>query len=155
MPIITDSILLAHIVIERIEHSRSRLRLVMSMAPPVFLKFGRLVNTAILIVACAEFVLSSVTSGDGIPDMDILDAAQARSMQISGALQMVDNSSVNFLYPDGFSITSRRVLRYQLVLYYLNAFDQRRKAMQGLALCASFLCMARAECAPGQAHVQV
>jgi len=118
MPIITDSILLAHIVIERIEHSKSRLRLVMSMAPPVFLKFGRLVNTAILIVACAEFVLSSVTSGDGIPDMDILDAAQARSMQISGALQMVDNS-------------------YQLVLYYLNAFDQRRKAMQGLALSAT------------------
>ena len=95
-PILTDSILLMHIVVDRIEHAKSRLRLVATMAVPVFLKFGRLANSAIYIVACAEFVLSSVTSGDGVPDMDILDAAQARSMEIASALQIVDNMSVKF-----------------------------------------------------------
>lgn len=95
MPILTDSILMMHIVVERMEHSKSRFRLAISMAAPVFLKFGRLINAAIYIVACAEFVLSSITSGKSVPDMDILDAAQARSLEISGALQMVDNSSVN------------------------------------------------------------
>jgi len=118
MPIITDSILLTHIVIERTEHSKSLLRLVLTMAAPVFLKFGRLGNAAIYIAACAEFVLSSVVSGNDVPDMDILDAAQARSMQIACTLQMVDNS-------------------YQLVVYYLNAFEQRRKTLQGLALSAT------------------
>ena len=95
MPILTDSILLMHIVVERIEHSKSRLRLAMTIAAPVFLKFGRLFNAAIYIVACAEFVLSSVRSGDSVPDMDILDSAQARSIVISSALQAVDNSSAN------------------------------------------------------------
>jgi hypothetical protein len=94
-PILTDSILLMHIAVERIEHSKSRFRLAMTMAAPVFLKFGRLVNAAIYTAVCAEFVLKSVKSGDGIPNMDILDAAQARSMEISSTLQMVDNSSVN------------------------------------------------------------
>jgi len=114
MPILTDTILLMHIVIERIEHAKSPWRLALMMAAPVLLKFGRLANSAIYISACAEFVLSSVTSGDGLPDMDILNAAQARSMQIACTLQMIDNS-------------------YQLGLYYLNAFDQRRKALQGIA----------------------
>jgi hypothetical protein len=91
-PIITDSILLLHIVIDRLEHSKSPIRLAMTMAPAVLLKFGRLANTAIYIVACAEFVLSSVTSRDGIPDMDILDAAQTRSMEIASAFQAVDNT---------------------------------------------------------------
>ncbi|KAI0000118.1 hypothetical protein BJV74DRAFT_882791 [Russula compacta] len=114
-PIITDSVLLAHIVIERIEHSKSYLRLAVTMAAPVLLKFGRLANAAIYIMTCAEFVLSSVTTGDGVPDMDILNAAQARSMNIASALQMVDNS-------------------YQLAMYYLNAFEQRRMStMQGLS----------------------
>ena len=97
MPILTDSILLMHIVIERMEHAKSPWRLAMIMAAPVLLKFGRLANAAIYIAACAEFVLSSVKSGDGIPDMDILDAAQARSMQIACTLQMIDNSSVDYL----------------------------------------------------------
>jgi len=86
------------------------------MAPPILLKFGRLANTAMYIVACAGFVLSSVMnkSGDGVPNTaDILDAAQKRSMEIASALQAVDNS-------------------YQLVMYYLNAFQQRRRAMKGL-----------------------
>ena len=101
MPIITDSILLTHLVIERIEHSKSLFRLMLTMAAPVFLKFGRLANAAIYIAACAEFVLSSVNSGNGVPDMDILDAAQARSMQIACTLQMVDNSSVHpLIYPN-------------------------------------------------------
>jgi hypothetical protein len=90
-PIITDSVLLLHIVIERIEHSKSPLRLALTMAPPVLLKFGRLGNTAIYIVACAEFVMSSVTTQDGVPDMNILDSARARSMQIGCALQAIDN----------------------------------------------------------------
>ncbi|KAN0136705.1 hypothetical protein V8E53_005475 [Lactarius tabidus] len=114
MPILTDSILLIHIVIERIENSKSLWRLVMTMAAPVFLKFGRLANAAVYIAACAEFVLSSVKSGNGVPDMDLLGAAQARSMQIACTLQMIDNS-------------------YQLGLYYLNAFEQRRKAVEGIA----------------------
>lgn len=118
MPIMTDSILLVHIAIERIEHSKSPWRLAMTMAAPVFLKFGRLANAAIYIATCAEFVLGSVTSGDGIPDMDVLHAAQARSMEIACTLQMIDNS-------------------YQLALYYLNAFEQRRKALQGLAQSAT------------------
>jgi hypothetical protein len=95
MPILTDSILLMHIVIERIEHAKSPWRLALIMAAPVFLKFGRLANAAIYISACAGFVLSSVTSGDGVPDMDILGAAQTRSMQIACTLQMIDNSSVH------------------------------------------------------------
>jgi hypothetical protein len=94
-PILTDSILLMHIVIDRIEHSKSRLRLIMTMAVPVILKFGRLANAAIYILACAEFVLSSVKSGHGVPDMDILDAAQARSMAIASSLQIIDNASVD------------------------------------------------------------
>ncbi|KAF8263778.1 hypothetical protein EI94DRAFT_1703742 [Lactarius quietus] len=114
MPILTDSILLMHIVIERMEHSKSPWRLAMTMAAPVFLKFGRLANAAVYISTCAEFVLSSVRSGDGVPDMDTLGAAQARSMQIACTLQMIDNS-------------------YQLGLYYLNAFEQRRKALEGIA----------------------
>ncbi|KAI9438771.1 hypothetical protein H4582DRAFT_2076395 [Lactarius indigo] len=118
MPILTDSILLMHIALERIEQSKSLWRFAMTMAAPVFLKFGRLGNAAIYIAACAEFVLSSVTSGDGVPDMDILNAAQARSMQIACTLQMIDNS-------------------YQLALYYLNAFEQRRQALQGLAQSAT------------------
>lgn len=97
MPILTDSILLMHITIEKMEHSKSPLRLAMILAAPVFLKFGRLANAAIYIAACAEFVLSSVTSGDGVPDMDILLAAQARSMEIACTLQMIDNSSVDLL----------------------------------------------------------
>jgi hypothetical protein len=96
-PTLTDSILLTHIVIDRIEHSKSRLRLIMSAAVPVILKFARLGNTAIYIVACAEFVLSSVRSGDGVPDMDILNAAQARSMEIAASLQIIDNMSVDSL----------------------------------------------------------
>jgi hypothetical protein len=91
-PIITDSILLLHIVIDRLEHSKSPIRLAMTMAPPVLLKFGRLANTAIYIVACAEFVLSSVKSRDGVPNTDILDAAQRRSMEIASAFHAVDNS---------------------------------------------------------------
>ena len=91
-PIMTDSVLLLHIVIERIEHSKSPLRLAMTMAVPVFLKFGRLANTAIYIVACAEFVLSSVSAKEGVPDMNILNAARVRSMQIACALQAVDNT---------------------------------------------------------------
>ncbi|KAI0293711.1 hypothetical protein B0F90DRAFT_1760806 [Multifurca ochricompacta] len=79
MPILTDTILLIHIVIERVEHAKSRF-------------------TAIYISACAEFVLSSVTSEDGVPDMDILNAAQARSMQIACSLQMIDNSSIPTVY---------------------------------------------------------
>ncbi|KAH9057170.1 hypothetical protein EDB87DRAFT_1686576 [Lactarius vividus] len=118
MPILTDSILLMHIVLESIEHSKSPWRLAMTMAAPIFLKFGRLANAGIYIAACAEFVLSSVTSGDGIPDMDILNAAQARSMQIACTLQMIDNS-------------------YQLALYYLNAFEQRRAELEGLAQSAT------------------
>ncbi|KAH9172781.1 hypothetical protein EDB89DRAFT_861180 [Lactarius sanguifluus] len=118
MPIMTDSILLMHILLERIEHSKSPWQLVMTMAAPVFLKFGRLANAAIYIAACAEFVLSSVTSGDGVPDMDVLNAAQAWSMQIACTLQMIDNS-------------------YQLALYYLNAFEQRRKALEGLTQSAT------------------
>ena len=100
MPILTDSILLMHIVIERMEHSKSPWRLVMTMAAPVLLKFGRLANAAIYIAACAEFVLSSVKSGDGVPDMDMLGAAQAQSMQIACTLQMIDNSSVDLLFPN-------------------------------------------------------
>ncbi|KAI9450839.1 hypothetical protein BJY52DRAFT_1226961 [Lactarius psammicola] len=136
MPILTDSILLMHIVIERIEHSKSPWRLAMTMAAPVFLKFGRLTNAAIYIAACAEFVLSSVTSGNGVPDMDILNAAQARSMEIACTLQMIDNSSVVDLPPEfslSESLRTIRIGRYQLALYYLNAFEQRRKALQGLA----------------------
>lgn len=91
-PIVTDSVLLLHIVIERIEHSKSPVRLALTMATPVFLKFGRLANTAIYTVACAEFVLSSVKTQDGVPDMNILDAARARGMQIACALQAIDNS---------------------------------------------------------------
>lgn len=94
-PIITDSILLLHIVVDRLEHSKSPIRLAMTMAPPVLLKLGRLGNTAVYIVACAGFVLSSVsdTSRDGVlPNTDILDAAQKRSMEIGSALQAVDNS---------------------------------------------------------------
>ena len=93
MPILTDSILLTHIVIERLEHSKSRLRLAMAMAAPVFLKFGRLANAAIYIAVCAEFVLDSIIFGDGVPDMDALNAEQARSMEISSVLQIVDNLS--------------------------------------------------------------
>jgi len=93
-PILTDSILLTHIVIERLEHSKSPFRLAMTMAAPVFLKFGRLANAAIYIAACAEFVLSSIIFGDGALDMDVLNTAQARSMEISSVLHMVDNSSV-------------------------------------------------------------
>jgi len=93
-PILTDSILLTHIVIERLEHSKSPLCLAMTMAAPVFLKFGRLANAAIYIAACAEFVLSSIIFGDGALDMDVLNTAQARSMEISSVLHMVDNSSV-------------------------------------------------------------
>ena len=93
-PIITDSILLLHIVIDRLEHSKSPIRLAMTMAPPVLLKFGRLANTAIYIVACAGFVLSSVInkSGDGVPNTEVLDAAQKQSMVIASAFQAVDNS---------------------------------------------------------------
>ncbi len=91
-PIVTDSILLLHITIDRLEHSKSPILLAMTMAPPVLLKFGRLANAAIYIVACAGFVLSSVKSRDGVPDMDILDAAQKRSMEIASAFQAVDNS---------------------------------------------------------------
>jgi hypothetical protein len=94
-PVITDSILLLHIVIDRLEHSKSPIRLAVTMAPPILLKFGRLANTAMYIVACAGFVLSSVMnkSGDGVPNTaDILDAAQKRSMEIASALQAVDNS---------------------------------------------------------------
>jgi hypothetical protein len=91
-PIMTDTILLLHIVVDRLEHSKSPIRLAMTMAPAVLLKFGRLGNTAIYMVACAGFVLSSVTSPDGIPNTDILDAAQKRSMEIASALQSVDNS---------------------------------------------------------------
>jgi hypothetical protein len=38
--------------------------------------------------------LSSVInkSGDGVPNTDVLDAAQKRSMEIASALQAVDNS---------------------------------------------------------------
>jgi hypothetical protein len=113
MPILTDSILLMHIVVERIEHSKSRFRLAIIMAAPVFLKFGRLANAAIYIVACAEFVLSSVTSGDSVPDMDILNAAQARSMEISSALQMVDNSSANLSTNEPSTLT-RKVAVFQV-----------------------------------------
>jgi hypothetical protein len=101
-PIITDSILLLHIVLDRLEHSKSPTRLALTMAPPILLKFGRLANTAIYIVACAGFVLSSVinkSAGDrdaasaGVPNTDtILDAAQKRSMEIASAFQAVDNS---------------------------------------------------------------
>ena len=91
-PIITDSILLLHIVIDRLEHSKSPIRLAMTMAPPVLLKFGRLANIAIYIVACAGFVLGSVKPGDGVPNTDILDAAQKQSMEIASAFQAVDNS---------------------------------------------------------------
>ena len=94
-PIITDSVLLLHIVIDRLEHSKSPIRLALTMAPPVLLKFCRLANTAIYIVACAEFVLSSAIneSGDGAPNTsDILDAAQKRSMEIASALQAANNS---------------------------------------------------------------
>jgi len=65
-------------------------------------------------------VMRSVKSRDGgVPqDTDILDAAQKRSMQIASAFQAVDNS-------------------YQLVMYYLNAFEQRRRAMQGHVRCVS------------------
>ncbi|KAI9509109.1 hypothetical protein F5148DRAFT_1283345 [Russula earlei] len=115
VPIITDSVLLTHIVIESIEHSKSLLRLTLTMATPVFLKVGRLVNAATYIAACAEFVLSSVTSGDGVPDMDALDAAQARSMGIACTLQMA------------------RALRYQLVMHHLNTLERRRKALQAHA----------------------
>jgi hypothetical protein len=86
----TDSVLLLHIVIDRIEHSKSPLRLAMTMAPPVLLKFGRLTNTAIYMVSCAEFVMGSVTPGDGVPD--ILDAARVQSMEIACAFQTIDNS---------------------------------------------------------------
>ena len=94
-PIITDSVLLLHIVIDRLEHSKSPIRLALTMAPPVLLKFSRLANTAIYIVACAGFVLGSAInkSEDGVPNTgDILDAAQKRSMKIASALQAVDNS---------------------------------------------------------------
>lgn len=92
-PIITDSILLLHIVIDRLKHSKSPIRLAVAMAPPVLLKFGRLANTAIYIVACAAYVLNSVKSRDGVqPDTDILDAAQKRSMEIASTFQAVDNS---------------------------------------------------------------
>jgi hypothetical protein len=93
-PIATDSILLIHIANDRIEHSKSRLRLAITMAFPVILKFGRLANSAIYILACAEFVLSSVRPGDGdVPDMIFLNAAQARSMEIAASLQIIDNTS--------------------------------------------------------------
>jgi hypothetical protein len=96
-PIITDSILLLHIVIDKLEHSKSPIRLAMTMAPPVLLKFGRLANTAVYIVACAGFVLGSVINRSrdrdaGVPNTDILGAAQKRSMEIASALQAVDNS---------------------------------------------------------------
>ncbi|KAH9003594.1 hypothetical protein EDB86DRAFT_3073367 [Lactarius hatsudake] len=137
MPILTDSILLMHIVLERMEHSKSPWRLAMTMAAPVFLKFGRLTNAAIYIAACAEFVLSSVTSGDGIPDMDVLNAAQARSMQIACTLQMIDNSSVDLLPEFPSELTTIGIRRYQLALYYLNAFEQRRSALEGLTQSAT------------------
>jgi hypothetical protein len=94
-PIITDSVLLLHIVVDRLEHSTSPIRLALTMTPPVLLKFCRLANSAIYIVACAGFVLGSAInkSGDGVPNTgDILDAAQKRSMEIASALQAVDNS---------------------------------------------------------------
>lgn len=57
----------------------------------------------------APFVLSPVPSGDGVPDIDIWGAA----LEIACTLQMIDNS-------------------HQLALYYLNAYEQRRKTLQGL-----------------------
>lgn len=94
-PILTDSVLLAHIVLDRLEHSRSPLRLVMTMAAPVSLKFGRLANAALDIGICVEFVLNSILFGDGVLDMDALNDAQARwAMELSSVLHMVDNSSV-------------------------------------------------------------
>jgi hypothetical protein len=107
MPVITDTILLAHIIVETLELSTSHLQLAMKMATPISLKFGRLANSIVYIRACSDFVLDSVRSQAAwdIPDMEILDAAQRLSIQISGALQMVDSSSANFLYQTEFSVT--------------------------------------------------
>jgi hypothetical protein len=89
-PIMTDSVLLLHIVIDSIEQSKSPIRLAMTVVPPVLLKFGRLANTVVYIVACAEFVMGSVTPRDGVQDN--LDAARVQSMEVACAFQMVDNS---------------------------------------------------------------
>jgi hypothetical protein len=130
MPILTDSILLMHILIERIEHSKSPWRLAMTMAAPVFLKFGRLANAAVYISACAEFVLSSVKSGDGVPDMDLLGAAQARSMQVACTLQMIDNSSVDLLPQFPFPTRANSDIHPQLPTWPL--LSQRvRETAQG------------------------
>jgi hypothetical protein len=76
------------------------------------------------IVACDEFVLSFVTSGDGTPNL-AAGCLGCRMGAKRGASQTVDNSQANFLTGAIPNAPMRRhILKYRLVMYYLNAFEQ-------------------------------
>ena len=62
---------------------------------PRLVKFGCLANTATYILSCTESVLSSILAQDGVPDMNILDAARVRSMQMAYTLQAIYDSYAN------------------------------------------------------------
>ncbi|KAI0043354.1 hypothetical protein FA95DRAFT_1563426 [Auriscalpium vulgare] len=90
-PILTDTVLLGHLISSAAVHQPSRVKLALTMSAPVLLKVGRLANAVLYMIDCGRYVLTSVTSPDGIPDESILVDSQARSMQIACTLQMIDN----------------------------------------------------------------
>ncbi|KAI0063828.1 hypothetical protein BV25DRAFT_365529 [Artomyces pyxidatus] len=87
-PILTDAVLLYHVVVTAAAHSTSMVSLIAKMAAPVTLKFVRLANAGMYIYQSTQAVLSA---SDVFSDFPVLEIVQTRSAQIACGLQMVDN----------------------------------------------------------------
>ena len=93
IPVLTDSVILFHLVKEKASQLNSRTELIATMGTPVFLKFARLVSAVLFIRTSADFIYASfATTKHGIaPGFADVEAARTRGVYMSSGLELFDN----------------------------------------------------------------
>ena len=98
VPVYTDSLVLIHLIKEKASQSNSKVKLVSTMGTPVLLKCARLASAVMSIHASTEFIITSLTVGNGgnaSNNIDYVEMARNWSVYASTGLHLVDNLSVS------------------------------------------------------------
>lgn len=95
VPVFTDTLVLIHLIKEKVAQSDSMVNLVSTMGAPILLKCMRLSSAVVFILASTEFIITSLTveKGGATPDIAIVETARTWNVYMSSSLHIVDNLS--------------------------------------------------------------
>ena len=95
VPVFTDTLVLIHLIKEKVAQSDSTVNLVSTMGAPTLLKCMRLSSAVMFILASTDFIITSLTveKGGTTPDIAIVETARTWNVYTSSSLHIVDNLS--------------------------------------------------------------